>query len=273
MVPEPGDSRAPAAGARGAGRRGAPRGFPPLRGTRRALAFRVCAAWEKFGQKRTGVSGFVSAAPLVPSPCQPLRLGPYWTTTEPEERGVDPPPHVDMWGKESAPPHPQPLLCTDTPSEPRISGSGWLGQPLPPSPQFCPRPAPLALPSPVSAPLGGRGAPLGFPAQTECRVSRLVRSGPGQFSPRGQAESVFCLVKDSAVGKPKMGPICLDLCANLGTLTPSGQVLQISVCGAGLGGARRGGQAGSQLFASPQPKDFLLQGPGGPDAAGCAGRC
>lgn len=102
----------------GAGRRGAPRVSLLLRGTRRALAFRVCAAWEKFGQKLAGVSGFVSAARFLPSPCQPLRLGPSWKATEPEERGVDLQPHVDMRGKDSAPQHPQPLLCTDTPSEP-----------------------------------------------------------------------------------------------------------------------------------------------------------
>ena len=110
-------------GARSCGGRGRDGGALPgvsllLRGTRRALAFRVCAAWEKFGQKLAAVSGFVSAARFLPSPCQPLRLGPSWKATEPEERGVDLQPHVDMRGKDSAPQHPQPLLCTDTPSEP-----------------------------------------------------------------------------------------------------------------------------------------------------------
>ena len=69
----------PARQLRGPGARLARRspGFPSSAGNPSALTFRVCVAWEKFGQKRTGVSAFVSAAPLVPSPCQPLRLGPY----------------------------------------------------------------------------------------------------------------------------------------------------------------------------------------------------
>lgn len=87
----------------GAGRRGAPGVSLLLRVTRRALAFRVCATWEKFGQKLTGVCGFVPAAALLPSPFQPLHRGPSWKATDPEERGVDPQPHVDKRGKESAP--------------------------------------------------------------------------------------------------------------------------------------------------------------------------
>ena len=57
---------------------------------------------------------------------------------------MDPQPHVDKRGKESAPtPAPQPLLCTDTPSEPWISGV-WAAWPAS-------YPIPATLPSSRSA--------------------------------------------------------------------------------------------------------------------------
>ena len=70
-----------------------------------------------------------------------------------------------------------------------------------------------------------------------------------------------------------MGPICLDLCVNLGTLTPSGQVLHNLRLWGGPGRSRAA-EVKLAVSCSPLPsQDFLLQGPGDPDAVGCAGRC
>lgn len=68
-----------------------------------------------------------------------------------------------------------------------------------------------------------------------------------------------------------MGPVCLDLCANLGTLTPSGQFLHNLRVWDGSGRSRAS-EVKLAVNCSPLPhQDFLLQGPGDPDPVGCAG--
>ena len=68
-----------------------------------------------------------------------------------------------------------------------------------------------------------------------------------------------------------MGPVCLDLCANLGTLTPSGQFLHNLRLWDGSGRSRAS-EVKLAVNCSPLPhQDFLLQGPRDPDPVGCAG--
>ena len=115
-----------------------------------------------------------------------------------------------MWicgGKKVPPQYPQPLLCTDTPSEPRISGV-WAAWPAS-------SPIPAVLPSPRSA---GPSLP-GFctPRGKRCspRLSRPDRvqslpawSGLAQASSAPEATlSQFSVgLKIPRLGNPRWGP-------------------------------------------------------------------
>lgn len=163
----------------GAGRRGAPRGFPPPAGNQTRSRFPgLCGlgeVWAETGWSlRVRLRGTLPPQPLPAPPPGPLLEG-----DRARGEGCGPAASCGYAGERQCPPTPpNPSSVQTHLLSPGFLGSGRLGQPLPPSPQLCPRPALLALPSQVSAPLGGRGAPLGFPAQTECRISQ-----PGQVWP------------------------------------------------------------------------------------------
>lgn len=178
LVPEPGDSRAPAVGG-GGGTAGRSPGFPSSCGEPDALSLSGSVRpGRSLGRNWLESPGSSPRHASSPAPASPSAWAPPGRRQS-QRRGVWTCSLMWICGGKTVPPNtPNPSSVQTHLLSPRFLGSGRLGQPLPPSPQVCPRPALLALPSQVSAPLGGRGAPLGFPAQTECRISQ-----PGQVWP------------------------------------------------------------------------------------------
>lgn len=192
----------------GAGRRGAPRGFPPPAGNQTRSRFPgLCDLGEVWAETKWSLRVRLRGSP-PPQPLPAPPPGPLLEGDRPRGEGRGPAASRGYAGERKCPPPtPNPSSVQTHLLSPGFLGSGRLGQPLTPSPQLCPRPALLALPSPVSAPLGGRGCSPRLPRPD--RVQNLPAwSGLAQPSSAPEARlSQFSVGSEiPRLGNPKWGP-------------------------------------------------------------------
>ena len=162
----------------------APRAFPPSAVPRRALSFRVCVAWEKFGQKLVSPSS-APQRPSLPSPACGAGAAADTSAWAPLGR-------LQGWGRRLSG-----QLGVISPQGPGFLGSWLRGRPLPSSSRSALSPLGRPSPLPFLYCPRGRGSP-DLQALAELHISpSLLGLAKATPASRGPAESIHCWVKDS----------------------------------------------------------------------------